>query len=150
MGFIIGLIVVFFCVLGGYAIPGGHLKILFQPYEFLIIFGTAIGAFIIANPKFILKDTIKKLKLLFKRTPYNKDSYIALLSFLYVSFKSIKVKGIVEFEPHIEDPQNSKLFEPYSSITANHKVTNFFCDAMRLICIGVDNYHYIEEMMEKW
>ncbi len=50
MNFVIGLIVAIGSVLGGYAALGGHLEVLFQPYEFVIICGAALGIFIVANP----------------------------------------------------------------------------------------------------
>ncbi len=47
---IIGMVVVIGAVLGGYAAPGGHLDVLWQPFEFVIIFGAGVGAFLITNP----------------------------------------------------------------------------------------------------
>lgn len=41
MFFIIGFIVVFASVIGGYMGAGGHIDVLWQPLEFLIIFGPA-------------------------------------------------------------------------------------------------------------
>ena len=43
MFFIIGFIVVFGSVVGGYLALGGHLDVLWQPFEFVIIGGAAIG-----------------------------------------------------------------------------------------------------------
>ena len=148
MGFFVGILVVSICVLGGYAIPGGHISILFQPYEFVIIFGAAIGAFIIANPHFVIKKTLSSLKLLIKRTPYSKKSYIDLLSFLFITFKLIKTKGILEIESSIENPKESELFMRYPKIVNNKTTIEFFCDTIRMLCIGMNNYHQIEESLE--
>ena len=49
MRLIIGVVVVFACVFGGYAANGGHVAVLWQPFEFVIILGAAIGAFVIGN-----------------------------------------------------------------------------------------------------
>ena len=50
MRLIVGTIIVFVCVFGGYAAMGGKLLVLWQPFEFVIILGAAMGAFIIGNP----------------------------------------------------------------------------------------------------
>ncbi|HLH48117.1 MAG TPA: motility-associated protein, partial [Roseiarcus sp.] len=46
MNFIIGLVIAVGCILGGYAALGGHLQVLMQPYEFVIIAGSALGIFV--------------------------------------------------------------------------------------------------------
>ena len=43
MNIIIGLVVTFGCVFGGYMLAGGHMSILMQPYEYLTICGAALG-----------------------------------------------------------------------------------------------------------
>jgi len=53
MFFIIGFLIVAGCVVGGY------MAVLWQPFEFVIIFGAAIGAFVIANPKPVLGGAAK-------------------------------------------------------------------------------------------
>ena len=46
MLFVVGLVIVIASVVGGYIGAGGHLHVLFQPFEFVIIFGAAIGGVI--------------------------------------------------------------------------------------------------------
>ncbi len=43
---ILGYVVVFATVFGGFALSGGHLGALYQPTELLIIGGAGVGAFI--------------------------------------------------------------------------------------------------------
>ena len=50
MAKIIGIIVVFASVLGGYVLSHGKIGALIQPFEVLIIGGAAFGAFLQANP----------------------------------------------------------------------------------------------------
>ena len=45
MGVLIGLVVAFASLLGGYMALGGHLSVLWEPFEFVIIFGIALGTF---------------------------------------------------------------------------------------------------------
>ena len=51
---IIGIVVVFGCVVAGYLMEHGNLKVLMQPAELVTILGAAIGKVLIANPLHIL------------------------------------------------------------------------------------------------
>ena|SRR5438876_8099078 len=55
---IIGIVVVFGAVLGGYLMEHGSVKVLLQPAELLIIGGAAGGTVLIANPLHILKNIV--------------------------------------------------------------------------------------------
>lgn len=59
MGILIGLVVTLGCVLGGFMAMGGHLQVLIQPYEAVVICGAALGTFIVANSMKTVKDTGK-------------------------------------------------------------------------------------------
>src|SRR6266851_3473603 len=61
MFFIIGSVVVIISVVGGYVANGGHLGVLWQPFEFLIIVGAAVGGFIISNRKPVLSGAGKAI-----------------------------------------------------------------------------------------
>ena len=111
MFFIIGTLVVFGSVMGGYAALGGHLDVLWQPFEFVIIFGAGIGAFIIANSKTVLGGMDKAMGTLLKGPTYNKESYMELLGVLYSMFKLAKSKGDLALETHVENPGESNIFQ---------------------------------------
>jgi chemotaxis protein MotA len=53
----VGIFITVAALLGGFAAMGGHLAVLMQPWEFVIILGTAIGTFIVANPWKTVVDT---------------------------------------------------------------------------------------------
>ena len=55
---ILGYIVVLGSVLGGFISVGGHVAALLQPAELVIIFGSGIGAFLVANGGAPMKATI--------------------------------------------------------------------------------------------
>jgi len=109
MKFIIGFVVVVACVLGGYVLADGHLEVLWQPLEFLIIFGAGIGAFIISNPSSVIKGVLGTLSKLIKGSKYTQESYLELLSVQYAIFKLAKSKGDLALESHIENPHESSL-----------------------------------------
>lgn len=147
MKFIIGVIVVMGSVLGGYVLHGGNLGVLYQPTEYLIIGGSGIGQFIITNPGHHLKATLGSLKYLLKGAPYSKENYKELLLFQASIFKFMKTKGLLQIESHIENPEESELFQPYESVLADHHVVVFICDYIRLLTMGMDDKYQLEDLM---
>ena len=99
MRLIVGTLVVFACVFGSYAAMGGHLLVLWQPFEFVIILGAAIGAFIIGNTGPVLKAVPAMLGTLVKGPKYTQNSYVELLGMQYSLFKLAKQKGSMALEP---------------------------------------------------
>src|SRR5689334_19064015 len=120
MLFLIGVGVVFGCVIGGYLLHDGKLLILYQPTELLIIGGAAVGSFLIGTHMKTVKDVGKAFGKLLKGPPYSKKSYIGLLSMLYLIFKTIKAKGMLAMESHIENPHDSALFSTNAEFQKNH------------------------------
>ena len=148
MLFLIGLVVVFGCVLGSY-VQHGNIKVLWQPLEFIIILGAGIGAMIISQPGWILKGSLKSLKNIFKGNPFKKKDYMELLKFLFEIFKLIKTKGLLQIEPHIDKPSESEIFQKYPFILHDHHVLDFFCDNIRLLTLGVENQYIMGDAMEQ-
>lgn len=149
MFFIVGFVVVIGSVIGGYTMHHGNLAVLWQPNEFIIIIGAAIGSVFIGNPGKVVKGIVKSLKYLMKGSPYKKAHYIELLTLLYVTFKTMKTKGMLEMEAHIEKPHESALFSKYPTFLKNHHATDFLCDNLRVMTMGVEDHYQIEELMEK-
>jgi len=148
MLFIIGFLIVAGCVLGGYLASGGHLDVLWQPFEFVIILGAAIGAFVIAHPKKVLGGTAKSFGKLIKGPKYKKPAYVELLTMLYTIFKLAKSKGDLALEPHIERPEESPIFQNYPGFLRDHHAVHFLCDYLRLLTLGAPPPHEIEAVMD--
>jgi chemotaxis protein MotA len=149
MMFLIGVATVIICVIGGFLAQGGHLIVLFQPFEFVIIFGAAVGAFVISNPMPVIKRTIGSLGLLLKGSPYSKESYLELLSLLYTVFKLAKTKGMLTLEQHVEKPDESTLWTKFPIFAGDHYAMTFFCDYLRLLTLGTDNAHELEALIDE-
>lgn len=149
MLFIVGLLVVILSVFGGYVGGGGHLFVLWMPFEYLIIFGAAIGSYIIANPLPVLKHTGSALGKLMKGSKYNKDAYLELLSLLYTIFKLAKSKGMLVLESHIENPFESELFEKFPIIYNDHHAMTFLCDYLRMMVLGAENPFEMETLIDE-
>lgn len=148
MKFIIGFVVVVACVLGGYVLADGHLEVLWQPLEFLIIFGAGIGAFIISNPGSVIKGVLGSLSMLIKGAKYSQESYLELLTVQYTLFKLAKSKGDLALEGHIENPHESDIFNQYPSFAGDHHALEFMCDYLRMLTLGTSNPHEVENIMD--
>jgi chemotaxis protein MotA len=151
MFLVLGLVVVVGCVLGGYAAAGGHLGVLFQPFEIVIIVGAALGAFITANatqPQ-VLKETIAAIGKLTGGQRYGKADYLELLCGLYVLFRIIKVQGPVALEPHVEKPAESAVLQQFPKLLANHEALDFLCDYLRLVVLGAKSAREIDAIMDE-
>ena len=50
MSILFGFIITLASLLGGFSALGGHIGVIWQPWEFVIIAGMALGIYIVANP----------------------------------------------------------------------------------------------------
>lgn len=148
MFFLIGVVVVFGSVLGGY-LPHGSFAVLMQPFEVLIICGAALGGFIISNPRYVLFGTGKHLARVLKGSPHSKNDYLELVSMLYAIFKLAKTKGMLALESHIENPHESPLFENFPTFLKDQHAVDFICDYLRLMTMGSENPHELEALMDE-
>ncbi len=148
MNLILGIVVVFGCVLGGFAVHGGQLGALWQPSELLIIGGAATGALIIANPFSVTKKIAAGIPALLKGTPYKKDHYLALFSVMYELLSIARKEGMMGLERVIEDPAKSELFKKRPLILDDHHAVEFIQDYLRLIISGDMDQHQLEALMD--
>jgi len=149
LNFIIGLVVAIGSVLGGYAALGGHLEVLFQPFEFIIICGAALGIFIVANPMATIKDTGKAIfEAISDKVPKPRD-FLDVLSALHALMRELRGKSRAEVEPHFDNPANSTVFMGFPRLIANKDLLTFICDYGRLLVIGNAKTHEIEALMDE-
>jgi chemotaxis protein MotA len=149
MLFFVGFIIVCVCLLGSFVMMGGRLDVLWQPYEYVIILGCAIGTFIIANPIKIVKDAGKGTLEAIKEAVPKQDDYLDVLSLLFVLLKEMKSKTKSEMESHFDQPAESDIFKAYPKVLGNPELTTFICDYCRLILIGSARPHEIESLMDE-
>lgn len=135
---IIGAIVVCVCVFGGFALEGGHMKVLIEAFanEILIIGGGAAGALLIMSPKKVLIDIVKSLMASLKGAPHSRTSYEDLLKVLYELFLLGRRNGMIALEEHVLEPTKSSVFKKYPKFAANHHAVEFLCGALRPIIDG--------------
>ena len=145
---IVGYIVVMGSVFGGFAMAGGHLGALWQPLELLMIFGGAMGAFLVGNSMGAIKATVKDLPTLFKGAKYSKDAYMELMALMYELLTKVRKEGLMSIEGDIEKPEDSPIFSKYAKIVSDHHVVEFITDYLRIMVSGNLNAMEIENLMD--
>jgi chemotaxis protein MotA len=145
---IIGVVVVTVCVMGGYAMAHGPFQVLYQPSEFIIIVGAALGGVLIGTPPAILKILAGKLPKVFAGSGYNKAAYLEMLSLLYEIFGKARKEGLIALEQEVNDPHGGEIFKKYPGFLKNHHAVDFLCDTLRLMVNGVTDTFEIEKAMD--
>ena len=148
MKFILGYLIVIGGVFGGYIWHGGSMAALNQPAEFLIIFGAAIGAFVVANPVHNMRAVGRNIPLMIKGDRYHTADYLELLGLLYMVFDKIRRSGMLAIEDDVENPEQSSIFQMFPKIQQDHHVMDFISDYLRIMVLGNMNPHEIENLMD--
>jgi chemotaxis protein MotA len=145
---IIGLVVLFGSVLGGYTMHHGKVGVLIQVSEFIIIGGAALGAMVVSNPPALIKRIFAELLGLLKPNPYNEKSYGELLQLMYDIFQKARKEGLIGLEAHIEDPDKSDIFTKYPSFVHNHHAVAFLTDTLKVLLTGAVEEHHLSEILD--
>ncbi|MFN3194584.1 MAG: flagellar motor stator protein MotA [Chlorobiota bacterium] len=145
---IIGLVLVFGAMLGGYVMHGGNVLVLIQPSEFIIIGGVAFGSMLIANPMHIVKGVFAGVLKTLKGPSVNKEAFLDLIQLLYETFQFAKKEGLIALEKHVEEPKSSSIFSKYPTFLENHHAVTFLCDTLKVLLSGGIPPHDLEELME--
>ncbi|GGF96042.1 MULTISPECIES: flagellar motor stator protein MotA [Rhizobiaceae] len=149
MNLIIGFVITVGCIIGGYMAMGGHVALLMQPFELVVIGGAGVGSFIMANPMKVLKDSGKAIGEIFKNAVPKERAYLEVLGVLYSLMRDLRTKSRNEIEAHIDNPAESPIFQSAPSVLKDTELTSFICDYVRLIIIGNARSHEIEALMDE-
>lgn len=145
---IIGAVVVFLAIVGGYLLEHGKIMVLVQPAEFLIIGGAAVGTALIANPLPVLKKLAVGVVAVFKPSRYDKAFYLTTLKMLNELFVYARKNGMVKLETDIEEPAKSPVFKKYPHFINDHHAVDFMCDSLRMSISGGVGHFELDQMME--
>jgi chemotaxis protein MotA len=145
---IIGIVVVFGAVLGGFLMEKGPLAVLIQPSEFLILGGAALGALVSANPIYVLKKLIGGVMMVLSGSKYSNKRYTSSLKMMFVLFNKARKEGLAGIETDVEEPEKSPIFTKYPEFLKNHHVRDFVCDTMRMAITGGANSFDLDQMMD--
>ncbi len=145
---IIGIVIVFGAVLGGYLMEKGNLLVLMQPAELVIIGGAALGTLLIANPMHILKALAGGMASVFGSSRFDKARYLDVLRMMFGVLNKARREGNLAIEPDIENPTESKLFTEFPAFIKDHHVRDFVCDTLRMTVTGGVEAFDVDQMME--
>lgn len=146
---IIGILVVIGAILGGYLMEHGHIAVLIQPAELIIIGGAAIGTVLIANPLHILKKIVGGVLGSLKGSPFTKQRYLETLKMMFDLLSKGRKEGLVALESDIEEPAKSQIFTKYPQFLNDHHTRDFVCDTMRMAITGGVEAFDLDQMMEQ-
>jgi chemotaxis protein MotA len=147
---VIGIVVVFAMVFGGYVASGGKFGIILYalPFEMTMIGGAAVGAFLIANDGASAKHTVRDIGKVFRGPHWKPADYRDLLCLLFELIRLAR-QNPVALEEHIEGPDSSEIFARYPRIRADHEAVELICDTLRAITLSYDDPHQVEEVLDK-
>jgi chemotaxis protein MotA len=145
---LLGAFIVIGSVLAGYLMHGGHLLVLNQPSEFIIIGGAALGALLISTPPKVLKLMAQQAGGVFAGG-IPKQDYLDLLSMQYQLFRLIQQSGIMAVESHVENPAQSPIFSKYPRFLAKHHARDFLNDSLKVMIMGGIAAHDLEALMDE-
>lgn len=145
---IIGIVIVFGAIVGGYLMEHGKLLVLVQPAELLIIFGSAVGTVFVANPLPTIIQMAKGLVGVFAGSAYSKAVYLDNLKMLYELFSHARKAGTAKLEEDVDNPSKSPIFSKHPKFLKSHHAVHFLCDTLRMAVSGGVEPMDIDQMME--
>lgn len=147
---IIGIVVIFAMVFGGYIAAGGKMAIIIKalPFEMMMIGGAAVGAFLIGNDGSVVKHTLADMGKVFKGPKWKTSDYKDLLCLLFELIRLAR-QSPVAIEEHVESPKDSSIFSRYPKIQGDKLAIELICDTMRSMSMNYDDPHQVEEVLDK-
>jgi len=145
----LGIIISLGSMLGGFVAMGGKVSVIWQPFEFVIIFGIALGIFVVANPVAVLKQTgLAIADAITGRAP-RRAVFLEILGVLHALMRDLKSKPRNEVEAHVDSPEESAIFKQSPALMKDRELLQFICDYVRLILIGNARGFEIEALMDQ-
>jgi chemotaxis protein MotA len=144
---IIGIVVVFVCILSGYLMEHGNVRVLIQPAELVIIAGAAAGTVLIANPLHILKKIVAGITGAFRGSKFTQQVYVDALKMMYNLLNKARKDGLMSLESDVEQPDKSPFFSKNEMFMQDHHLRDFVCDSLRMAITGVDSFE-LDQMLD--
>jgi len=146
-----GIVFLFLMVFGSYVLAGGHFEVILHalPHEFMAIGGAAIAALLIGSSIHSVKKTVGAFGKVMAGPKWKTSDYNDLLCLLFLLTKTMKTKGLIALEQHIEKPAESSIFLRYPRIAKDHFALDFICDTLRMMTMSLEDPHQVETAMEK-
>jgi chemotaxis protein MotA len=145
---IVGILVVFGAVAGGYLMEHGHIMVLLQPAELLIIGGAGAGTVLIANPFHILKQIAGGIGGVFGGSKFTKQRYLDSLKMMYELLNKARKEGLVALENDVEDAPKSPILSQYPAFLKDRHACDFVCDTLRMAVSGGVEPFDLDQLLE--
>ncbi|HVW83469.1 MAG TPA: motility-associated protein, partial [Bryobacteraceae bacterium] len=145
---IIGIVIVFGAIVGGFLMEKGQILVLLQPAELVIIGGAAIGTLLIGNPLGLVIRIFSSLLAVLGGSRYTKEFYLESLKMLSDIFTFARKSGMTKLEEEVENPEKSSIFSKYPKLIKDHHLLSFICDTLRTAVAGVVPPHDLDAMLE--
>ncbi|UWR32831.1 flagellar motor stator protein MotA [Sulfitobacter sp. W027] len=151
MTLLLGLVMVFGLVFGGFMLSGGNMDIVLHalPYEGMMIGGASLGAFVIANSFSVVKSSLGGVLRVIKGPRWKAADYNDLLALMFELARLYKTKGIVAMDEHIENPEASPIFQRYPKLMKDHFVTDLIADSFRMMSMQFDDRFQMEDVLNR-
>ena len=148
---IIGVVLLFGLVFGSFIMSGGNMGVIMEaaPHELMAILGAGVASFLISNSMGVIKATAGGMGKVFKGPKWKAGDYADLLALLFLLTKTMKMKGVIALESHIEKPAESTIFSNYPKVLKDHFAVDFICDTLRMMTMNLEDPHQVEDHMER-
>jgi chemotaxis protein MotA len=146
----VGFLIILGCVFGSFMISGGKFEIIMHalPHELMAIGGASIGAFVVSNSMSTVKKAGKGLVRSFKGGKWKAQDYKDLLTLMFGVLSTFKKGGATALEPHLDNPEESSLFQPYPRLLKDHHLIEFTCDYLRMMTVNFEDPHQLDAAMD--
>lgn len=146
----IGIVVTFAMVFGGYVLAGGHLEVIMHslPHEMMMIGGAAVGSFLLSNETATIKHALGGLGRSLKGPKWHEADLQDVLCLLFQLLRIARANP-VELEGHIEEPESSPIFQAYPKILKDEQAVALITDTLRSASLNYDDPYQVEEMLSQ-
>lgn len=147
---LIGIVLTFAMVFGGYVLAGGKMGVITHslPFEMMMIGGAAIGSFLLSNDGAVIKHTVPGILRAFKGPRWHEADNTQVLCLLFQLLKMARANP-VELEEHVENPQASVIFQAYPEILADGNAVALITDTLRSASLNYDDPYQVEDMLTR-
>src|SRR5437764_651442 len=145
---IIGLVIVFAAVLGGFGMGGGPFHVLIQPAELVVIGGAAVGTLFASAPGKMRGRLFATIGKAFGNSSPSREDYLDILKLQYEIFSFMRKNGAVALDEHVGDVAKSSIFSKYPSFLKRHHAVEFFRDALKQIVNGTASPEELDVLLD--
>ena len=147
---IIGIVLTFAMVFGGYILAGGKMAVITHslPFEMMMIGGAAVGSYLLSNDGATLKHTVPGILRAFKGPRWHEADNTQMLCLLFQLLKLAR-SNPVALEEHVENPHGSAIFQAYPAILADGNAVTLITDTLRSASLNYDDPYQVEDMLAR-